>query len=271
MDTQGAGGTGETSPCRNPRRNHYENSTQGRERSGAHGRHPHARAGGWGRGGPSPSPRPTSDAAFEAPPVDTGADEGRLGQVLVSRGVVTDSQVAAALKAQADSGGKRLGEVLVDMGALDERGLADALADFFGMPVTDLKRDTPEPSALALVPAEFARGNLAIPLRVDDDALHVAVAQPSDELRFLLSDVSGHSVRLSVAPMTDIRWAIDRSYQALDSVGKLVQAFEAVETTRKRPAAEARRRPLSPERAGRPGGGQHPDPGRTRPGLRCPH
>ena len=41
-----------------------------------------------------------------------------------------------------------------------------------------------------------------------------------------------------VAPMTDIRWAIDRSYQALDSVGKLVQAFEAVETTRKRPAAE---------------------------------
>ena len=67
----------------------------------------------------------------------------------------------------------------------------------------------------------------------------MAVAQPSDELRFLLSDISGHSVRLSIAPMTDIRWAIDRSYQALDSVGKLVQAFEAVETTRKRPAAEA--------------------------------
>ena len=179
----------------------------------------------------------TSVPSFEAPPVNTAPMRGRLGQVLVSRGVVTESQVAAALKAQADSG-KRLGEVLVDIGALDERGLADALADFFGMPVTDLKRDTPEPSALALVPAEIARENLAIPLRVDDDALHVAVAQPSDDLRFLLSDVSGHSVRLSVAPMTDIRWAIDRSYQALDSVGKLVQAFEAVETTRKRPAAE---------------------------------
>jgi type IV pilus assembly protein PilB len=120
--------------------------------------------------------------AFEAPPVDTAPVRGRLGQVLVSRGVVTETQVAAALKAQGDSG-KRLGEVLVDIGALDERGLADALADFFGMPVTDLKRDTPEPSALALVPAEVARENLAIPLRVDDDALHVAVAQPSDDLR----------------------------------------------------------------------------------------
>ena len=58
--------------------------------------------------------------------------------MLVSRGVVTETQVAAALKAQAGSG-KRLGEVLVDIGALDERGLADALADFFGMPVTDLR------------------------------------------------------------------------------------------------------------------------------------
>ena len=173
-------------------------------------------------------------AAFAAPPVDTTPTKGRLGHVLVSRGVVTESQVAAALKAQTGSG-KRLGEVLVDIGALDERGLADALADFFGMPVTDLRKDTPEPSALALVPADVARDNLAIPLHLDDDGLHVAVAQPSDELRFLLSDVSGHSVRLSIAPMTDIRWAVDRSYQAIDSVSKLVQAFESVEGARKRP------------------------------------
>ena len=41
--------------------------------------------------------------AFEAPPVDTAPTKGRLGHVLVSRGVVTESQVAAALKAQADS------------------------------------------------------------------------------------------------------------------------------------------------------------------------
>jgi len=69
------------------------------------------------------------------------------------------------------------------MGALDERGLVDALADFFGMPVTDLRRDTPDPEALALVPEVIVRENLAIPIRVDDDGLHVAVAQPNDDLR----------------------------------------------------------------------------------------
>src|SRR5208283_4423002 len=129
------------------------------------------------------------------------------------------------LQQQADSG-KRLGEVLIDMGALDERGLVDALADFYGMSVTDLRRNTPFPEALALVPEEIAREHLVIPVKLDDDGLHVAVAQPSDVLRFLLAETSGRSVRLTLAPMTDIQWAIDRSYQAIGSVDKLVQVFE---------------------------------------------
>ncbi len=160
--------------------------------------------------------------------------KGLLGEVLVARGLVTDAQVATALQLQGSSG-KRLGEVLVDTGALDERGLVDALADFFGMPVIDLRRATPEPVAVALLPEEVARELLAIPVRLDNQGLHVAVAQPSDEIRFRLAESSGHSVRLALAPMSDIRWAIDRSYQAIGSVGKLVQAFEAVETSRKRP------------------------------------
>ena len=172
-------------------------------------------------------------APAEAQPSRPARPRGLLGEVLVKRGLVTDAQVAQALKQQAGSG-KRLGEVLVDMGALDERGLVDALADFFGLPVTDLRRHTPFPEAIALIPEEIAREHLVIPVHLDGDGLHVAVAQPSDDLRFLLADASGHSVRLTLAPMTDIKWAIDRSYQAIDSVDKLVQAFEAVEGTRKR-------------------------------------
>ncbi len=159
---------------------------------------------------------------------------GLLGEVLVARGLVTHDQVADALQLQGTSG-RRLGEVLVEIGALDERGLVDALADYFGMPVIDLRRATPEPVAVALLPEQVARELLAIPVRLDNQGLHVAVSQPSDEVRFRLAETSGHSVRLALAPMSDIRWAIDRSYQAIGGVGKLVQAFEAVETSRKRP------------------------------------
>ena len=163
----------------------------------------------------------------------TQRKKGLLGEVLVARGVVTEEQVATALNKQVSSG-KRLGEVLVEMGALDERNLVTALADYFGIPVTDLRRDTPDPAALALVPEGLARENLAIPVFVDDEGLHVAVAQPSDELRFLLAETSGRSVRLRLAPVSDIRWAIDRNYQAIGGVDKMVQAFEAVEGNRQR-------------------------------------
>jgi type IV pilus assembly protein PilB len=159
--------------------------------------------------------------------------KGMLGQLLVKRGIVTDEQIGAALALQATSG-KRLGELLVDIGALDERSLVDALADYFDMPVTHLRRDAPDPAALALVPEHLAREHLAIPVHIDGDGLRVAVAQPSDDLRFLLTETTGHSVRLQLAPMSDIRWAIDRSYQAIGGVDKMVQAFEAVEGTRRR-------------------------------------
>ncbi len=81
------------------------------------------------------------------------------------------------------------------MGALDERGLVDALAEFFGMPVADLRRYKPEAAALALVREDVARENLAMPISLEEDGLHVAVAEPSDALRFLLAETSGHPVR----------------------------------------------------------------------------
>ena len=178
-----------------------------------------------------PAAAPTTAAATT--PSAAPRPRGMLGEVLVARGVVSESQVAAALELQRSSG-KRLGEVLVDMGALDERSLVEALADFFGMPVTDLAATSPDPAALALIPESLAREHLVIPVFVDGEGLHVAVSQPSDDLRFMLAETSGRSIRLRLAPISDIRWAVDRSYQALGKVEKAVMAFEAVEVTRKR-------------------------------------
>ena len=120
------------------------------------------------------------------------------------------------------------------MGVLEERNLVEALAEFFGMPVADLRRYKPDPEALALISEDVARSNMAIPISLHDDGLHVAVAEPSDSLRFLLSEKSGHPVRLLLAPMSDVLWAIDSNYRAIGGVAQLVQAFEVVEGSRKR-------------------------------------
>jgi type IV pilus assembly protein PilB len=162
----------------------------------------------------------------------TGAKE-RLGEQLIASHLITEAQLEQALDIQKESGGK-IGQVLVGLGALDEQTLAEALAMYFGLAVLNLRRDTIEATAVGLIPEEVAREHMAMPIRVNDEALFVAVAEPSEELRSLLTKTSGHPVNLMIAPLSDIRWAIDSNYRAIGNVQKLVQAFESVEESRRR-------------------------------------
>jgi type IV pilus assembly protein PilB len=161
------------------------------------------------------------------------AYKGRLGDLLLEKNLITGDQLEQALAEQQETGGK-LGEILVGMGALDAQVLAEALAGFFGLVVVNLRRDNVDPAVISLIPETMAREQLAIPVRSEEDGLYVAVAEPSDELRNLLSSTAKRNVSLMIAPMSDIIWAIDSNYRAIGSVGMLVQAFEAVEGARKK-------------------------------------
>jgi type IV pilus assembly protein PilB len=164
---------------------------------------------------------------------ETGA-EGAMADLLVARGLASDSQLNEARIHQAQSG-ERLGDILVQTGVLGERELVDVLGEVFGMPVVDIRRENPEPEAVALVPEEIARRFKVVPLRLEANVLKVGVAdRPTDELRALLAQASEHAVEFVLAPEPDIRWAIDSSYRAIGGVDRLVRAFEEVELSRKR-------------------------------------
>ena len=76
---------------------------------------------------------------------------------------------------------------------------------------------------------------MAMPIRLDDDGLQVAVSdQPSVAARALLTQSTDHPIRFVLAPESDIQWAIDSSYRAIGGVDTLVEAFEAVEGHRRR-------------------------------------
>jgi type IV pilus assembly protein PilB len=164
-----------------------------------------------------------------------GPYKGRLGDLLIEKDLITPEQLELVLAEQQENGGK-LGELLVTMKMLDPHVLADALATYFGLVVVDLRRDNVDSAVIALVPEAMAREQLAIPVRSEDDGLYVAVAEPSDELRALLAKTTNRPVHLMIAPMSDITWALDTNYRAIGSVGKLVQAFEAVEGARQKKA-----------------------------------
>lgn len=165
--------------------------------------------------------------------VASGPFHGRLGELLVESGRITASQLEEALVIQSASE-DRLGEVLVTMGALDERTLVEALAVFFAMPMVNLHVEDVDPTALSLIPETLARENVIMPVRMNDDVLMVAAAEPSEELRAKVAHATGRKVGLMIATQSDIRWAIDSNYRALSGVGQLVQAFKFVDEARRK-------------------------------------
>ncbi len=95
------------------------------------------------------------------------ASESRLVQLLIERGLANDSQIAQGLIVQEESGAT-LGGVLVEMGVLGERDLVGVLGIVHSMPVVDLRRDNPEPEAVALVPEDVTRRYLVVPLALGE-------------------------------------------------------------------------------------------------------
>ena len=158
-----------------------------------------------------------------------------LQNVLIKNNLVTEDQIEQAFAAP-PNGHSDLGEILIDMGIIDQRHLIGARAELYGMAIADLGQNTPQPEALELIPESMAREHFVIPVKLDEEGLHVAVAnQPPPELLALLAQVSATSIQPMLSPLAEIRRAIDNNYRAIGGMDHLLQAFEAVETTRRRP------------------------------------
>ena len=173
-----------------------------------------------------------------------GRSNLRLQKVLLQRNLVTEAQLEVAMASDPPPVGD-LGDVLVSMRVLDEHELVAARAELYGMDVADLRQTDPEPEALDLIPDAMAREHLLIPMALDDVGLHVAMAdQPSPELIDLLSQTSGRAIRPMLAPLSEVRRAIENNYRAIGGLDQLVQAFEAIEGTRRRTTETT---PLTPD------------------------
>ncbi|MGZ3390644.1 MAG: GspE/PulE/PilB domain-containing protein, partial [Isosphaeraceae bacterium] len=98
----------------------------------------------------------------------------RLGEHLLAEGLISEAQLERALDAQRLSG-YLLGYVVLSLGLLDEDTLTAALAAHLGMPVADLRTESVDPDVARLVPEEFARRHVLLPIRRENGHLAVAM------------------------------------------------------------------------------------------------
>src|SRR5689334_6891121 len=150
-----------------------------------------------------------------------------LEAFLIDQGTITAEILEKARERQRD--GKGLGDVLQEMGAIDSRTWAQALAEHFGLPFRDhLPEDGDVLEFINQLPINFAKRCLLLPVARDGDTVVVATADPAgigplDDVRLLLRK----PIRVFVAPGPVIVDAINRVYDmASGSASELMDGLD---------------------------------------------
>jgi general secretion pathway protein E len=140
----------------------------------------------------------------------------RLGEILLDRGKVEQSDIDRALELQQERGDK-IGKILVDMGLIAQRDMLAALSDQLGTPLVSI--DGPPPSAPEIegLSHRFLRQCRAFPVALADSVLTVAMADPLDfETIAALRAFSGLEIRTALASEQEVLDAIEKNYGESD-------------------------------------------------------
>jgi hypothetical protein len=103
----------------------------------------------------------------------------RLGDLLVETNVITEIQLQLAIDHHRRTG-LRLGDALLQLGFVSEEALKHALCTQFGIGFVDLDRLVLGPGLAVAVPKEYAQRHRVVPVASTEDALTVALADPTD-------------------------------------------------------------------------------------------
>ncbi len=150
----------------------------------------------------------------------------RIGELLVENGLLTAEQLTLALQAQKKRG-MRLGQILVDLGYVEETQLLDFLARQLDIAFVDLSAaDLSQPTVMRL-PEQHARRFNAIVIRETDKDLEVGLADPTDLLALdELSRILKRPIQPALVREADLLRTLDRFYRRTDEISSLAMQLD---------------------------------------------
>ena len=131
--------------------------------------------------------------------------------LLLERGVINEAQLAQARSVQAQTPGKGLAQILLTMNAASEAQILACLAETIGTAFEMPDRTGVDAAAFELLPLEYVRKHLVLPLRFEGKVLVVAMADPTNV--FLLDEVrrkTRREAKVVVATAADINKTIEQ-------------------------------------------------------------
>ena len=152
----------------------------------------------------------------------------RFGEILREYDLVSQDSLDKALMLQKNSD-KRLGEILVSLGALTPTQVAETLAVQLELQFIQLDRYQAQDAAIKMIPRNVAERLQLIPLKLDDDdTLLITMSDPldlpaQDEIKML----TGHDLRIATSGEDDISRNLQRMYDfSANLAGALTDTME---------------------------------------------
>ncbi|MBU4457748.1 MAG: type II secretion system ATPase GspE [Candidatus Omnitrophica bacterium] len=140
----------------------------------------------------------------------------RLGQILITEKVITEEGLEKALEMQKKEKSK-LGDVLVNLGLVSEKDIVIALAKQLSIPYASYSKGLLKPAQdqglSKLVPEEYARRNLSLPISKHLNSLTVAFVDPLNLIAIdNLRHMTGCEINPIISTKSDLVRAMDEFY-----------------------------------------------------------
>ncbi len=150
-----------------------------------------------------------------------------LGPALLEGTSLSEEQLEQALRKQEESG-QRLTDALLELGLISEPELLGLLAELYDIPLREgLRADEVDGELATRLPISFAKQHHVLPIKLEDDRLEVAIAdplltEPLDDLQLLFPGVSCVPVLFTRrAILNCINQVYDRGSSAEEVAGEM--------------------------------------------------
>ena len=137
----------------------------------------------------------------------------KFGEILVANGIITEKTLQRALE-KAKREKKKIGVILEEMGVATGEEIAGALADQYNCKtVINFADYSYPPELLAMITVDVATQYALFPLKLADNRLCLAIADPTDtKIVSNLALNKGLTIVPFIATRADIKAAIDKHY-----------------------------------------------------------
>jgi len=148
----------------------------------------------------------------------------KLGELLLAEGLV-DAQSLSLANTEALARQRKLAEIVIDLGLIEQRSLAALLAKESGLELVSPIDTTTSEALAGRIPVHVARLHQIVPVRAGADAIVIAMIDPFEpDIVELVAAATGARVERAVGVRSEIELAVLELYGGGEPGGRAVQA-----------------------------------------------